>query len=124
MAQDNLIQDAAARLHEAHRLATGSPVLWAWATGEVQAPFLAQAQVLADAGMLTSPPARPTNGTEAPTLGEIAEQLKPLKDVGVTRDSILYVIDKVWWEDAGAANRARLALAELTAANQRDREKA
>lgn len=36
--------------------------------------------------------------SEAPTLGEIAEELQKLKDVGVTRASLLYVVDRVWWE--------------------------
>jgi hypothetical protein len=33
------------------------------------------------------------------TLGEIAVTLRELKDQGVTRGSILYVVDRVWWED-------------------------
>jgi hypothetical protein len=38
--------------------------------------------------------------TDAPTLGEIYEILKPLKDAGVTLESLMYVAKtKVWWED-------------------------
>lgn len=36
---------------------------------------------------------------EAPTLGEIAKQLQELKDVGVTKESLIYAANKVWWED-------------------------
>lgn len=36
----------------------------------------------------------------APTLGDIAEQLQELKDQGVTIESLLYVVNRVWWEDA------------------------
>lgn len=36
-----------------------------------------------------------------PTLGEIAEQLKALKDRGVTLESLLYVArEKVWWDQS------------------------
>lgn len=116
-----LVTLAAVRMHEAHHLAQGSPVLWAWADEETTAPFTASAQGLFEAGMLTDE--RPTTApNEAPTLGEIADQLKPLKAAGVTRDSMLYVIDKVWWEEAGAANQARLAMADLVAAHRKDRE--
>lgn len=33
-----------------------------------------------------------------PTLGDIAEELRKFKDIGVTRESLLYVVDRVWWE--------------------------
>lgn len=36
---------------------------------------------------------------EAPTLGEIAVILSELKERGVTRGSIEYVINQVWWEE-------------------------
>ena len=44
---------------------------------------------------------------DAPTLGEIADLLRPLKKRGVHRGSILYVIDQVWWEDEQRAEAGR-----------------
>jgi hypothetical protein len=36
---------------------------------------------------------------EVPTLGEVAELLRDLKDRGVTLESLLYVAkEKVWWD--------------------------
>lgn len=32
------------------------------------------------------------------TLGDIAEILEEWKATGITRESVLYVIDRVWWE--------------------------
>lgn len=36
--------------------------------------------------------------TKTPNLGEIAAVLEDLKDLGVHRGAILFVVDKVWWE--------------------------
>lgn len=33
------------------------------------------------------------------TLGDIADRMRLLKDVGITRNAMLYVVDRVWWED-------------------------
>ena len=44
------------------------------------------------------------------TLGAIAEFLRPLKAAGVTRAAILYVINRVWWEDPDPDGRDAYAL--------------
>ena len=33
------------------------------------------------------------------TLGDIAEVFREMKRQGITRGSMLYVVDQVWWED-------------------------
>ncbi|MBN9214742.1 MAG: hypothetical protein J0J04_08000 [Microbacterium sp.] len=38
----------------------------------------------------------------APTLGEIAQGFRELREAGVTRESALYALNQVWWEDAPA----------------------
>ena len=39
---------------------------------------------------------------QAPTLGEIAETLRTMKDQGVTKASVVYVLDQVFFEDPPA----------------------
>lgn len=43
-------------------------------------------------------PDQPVDGS-APTLGDIAEILRPLKAHGVTRSAMEYVIDQVWFDE-------------------------
>ena len=48
-----------------------------------------------------------TEFPEVPTAGEIATYLVPLKHVGVTRDVVQYVTDRVWWDEAEREAEAR-----------------
>lgn len=43
---------------------------------------------------------------DAPTLGEIAEQLRVLKAQGVTHASIMYALSRVYEEEITAAQQA------------------
>ena len=36
---------------------------------------------------------------QAPNLGDLAERLRALKLVGVTRAALMYAVDQVWWEN-------------------------
>lgn len=36
--------------------------------------------------------------TGVPTLGDIAQRLRTYRDIGVTRGSVLFVVDQVWPE--------------------------
>lgn len=50
----------------------------------------------------------PKKWSNESTLGDIADELTVMKDAGITRGSVLYVVDRVWHEEAHAeAGRLR-----------------